>query len=538
MRRIALALAVLAAAVPAQAAAVQRPRPPGLVPPNVLPAAGGAATARVQPSTWLVGARPGPAANRVAARYGAERVSRRGIYVVRRGRARALVTALRAAGLYRFAEPNRRVRPAQAPLDEFAATDWRTALVPPALQPPALDTAPLTAVIDGAADPTIPDLAGVQVARDRAVTDLHGSAVASVIGGRANGLGMVGVYPGAPVLSIGTDFTMADLVRCLEAALAAHARVVNMSYGSPEYSYAEDVELAYVVSRDVVPVAAAGNDRDTQLPDGTVNPVMYPAGLPHVVSVAAAGPAGASSDFSTSNGAVDLSAPGEGVLTAVPPAFDDDGVPDGYERLDGTSFAAPIVSGAAAWLRAARPGLTSGQVADLLKVTAQDIPPAGWDPDSGYGVVDLARALAQPDPPIDTLEVNDDIAWVDGRRFAKPDPFVFRGHDRRRTLRGVVDYWKDYADVYRVQVPARQALHLTLRMPRGTNPDLAAYSRRGRTIYKPRGRLASSYGKAGKTERVTIRNRTRRATLAYAVIYSPSASDDRYDAPYTLTVKR
>jgi Subtilase family len=370
------------------------------------------------------------------------------------------------------------------------------------------------------------------------VTDLHGTAVASVIAGRANGLGMVGVYPGAPVLSIGTDLTLADVIACVQAAIDAHADVINMSYGSPDYSYGEDIALAYAVSMGVVPVAAAGNDRDTILPDGTTNPVMYPAALPHIVSVAAMGPSGATSEFSTANGAVDLSAPGEGVLTAVPTAFDDDGVVDGYERLDGTSFAAPIVAGTAAWLRAARPGLSGGQIADLMRFSAADIGAKGWDEDSGYGLVNIRRALKDPAPAADTLEVNDDISWVDGRRFTKPDPFLFKAHDRKRSVRGVVDYWKDYADVYRIQIRARRALTLTLRMPRGTNPDLAAFSTRGRTIYRKRGRMAFSFKKASRTDRVTIRNHARRARTAYAVVYSPTRNDARYDAPYTLTIKR
>jgi hypothetical protein len=536
-----LPLLALLAVLPSQAAAAALPyrQPPGTTAPHVLPAAGAMAAA-VQPATWLVGARPGSQAEAVAARYGAELLTPRGIYVVARGRARAFATALRAAGVYRFAEPNRRLRPAQAVpgVDEFTATDWRAFLIPPALTPPPLANAPLTAVIDGGADPRIPDLAGVRVARNTAVTDLHGSAVASVIAGRANGVGMVGVYPGAPVLSIGSDLTTADVIECVAAAVAAHASVINMSYGAPEYSYGEQIELAYAVSQDVVPVAAAGNDRDTQLPDGTTNPVMYPAALPHVVSVASMGPSGASSDFSTSNGAVDVAAPGEAVLTAVPVAFDDDGVPDGYERLDGTSFAAPIVSGTAAWLRAARPDLAGGQVADLMRFTATDIGAQGWDADSGYGLVDIRTALTAPAPALDTLEVNDDIEWVDGRRFTKPDPFLFGARDRKRSVRGTVDYWKDYADVYRIQIPARRMLKLTLRIPRGTNPDLAVYGKRGRTVYKRRGRLAWSHRKAGKTERVTIRNRGRRPKVAYAVIYSPTKNDARYDASYALTIRR
>jgi subtilase family protein len=539
--RLLLPIVLLAAAAPSPAAAadLHSRMPPGTTPPNVLPTAG-ATAARAQPSTWLVGARPGATANAVAARHRATLLSDRGIYVVARGRARAFATALRAAGVYRFAEPNRRLRRAQALPggDEFAATDWRAFLIPRTLTPPPLASAPLTAVIDGAADPRVPDLAGVRVIRNTAVTDVHGSAVSSVVAGRANGAGMVGVYPGAPVLSIGTDLTTADVIRCVATAIEAKASIINMSYGAPEYSFAEQVELNYAVSQNVVPVAAAGNDRDTQLPDGTTNPVMYPAALPHIVSVAAMGPSGATSEFSTSNGAVDVSAPGEAVLAAVPVAFDDDGLADGFMRLDGTSFAAPVISGTAAWLRAARPDLDNGQIADLMRFTADDLGARGWDEDSGYGLVNLGKALTSPAPARDSLEVNDDIEWVDGRRFNKPDPFLFTARDRRSSIRGTVDYWKDYADVYRVQIPGRRKLKLTLKMPRGTNPDLAAFSKRGRTIYRKRGRLAWSYKPASKIDRVTIRNRARRAKIVYAVVYSPTKNDARYDASYTLTIKR
>jgi hypothetical protein len=535
-----LPVAVLVAApFPAVASDLPYREPAGSTPPNALPATGATAASR-QPATWLVGARSGSQADAVAIRYGAKKLSPRGIYRVTRGRARAFATALRSAGVYRFAEPNRKLRPAQAPPggDEFAATDWRAFLIPTGLAPPPLAQAPLTAVIDGAADPTIPDLAGIRVTRNTAVTDLHGSAVASVIGGRANGVGMVGVYPGAPILSIGTTLTTADVIKCVAAATAVKAAVLNMSYGAPQYSYAEEVELAYAFTQGVVPVAAAGNDRDTQLPDGTTNPVMYPAALPHIVSVAAMGPSGATSSFSTSNGAVDVAAPGESVLTAVPLAFDDDGTRDGYERLDGTSFAAPVVAGVATWLRAARPDLSNGQIADLMRFTAADIGRTGWDEDSGYGLVNVQQALTASAPAQDVLEVNDNIDWVDGRRFSKPDPFFLRARDRRRSLNATVDYWKDYADVYRVQIKGRRKLKLKLTMPRGTNPDLAVFSKRAKTIYKKRGMLGWSYNKASKTERLTVRNKSRHTKVVYAVVYSPTKKDARYDASYRLSIKR
>ena len=50
-------------------------------------------------------------------------------------------------------------------------------------------------------------------------------------------------------------------------------------------------------------------------------------------------------------------------MAAVPKALDDDGTPDGYESLSGTSFSAPMVSAAMAWVRAARPDLQPDQVA-------------------------------------------------------------------------------------------------------------------------------------------------------------------------------
>jgi hypothetical protein len=150
MRALRLVLPlVLLAAIPAQAAAADLPYrvPPGTTPPSILPVRG-ATAARVQTAGWLVGARPGREANRVAARYGAQLLSPRGIYLVSRARAGDFATALRIAGVYRFAEPNRKLERAQAGggVDEFAATDWRAFLVPAGLTPPPVSQAPLTAV--------------------------------------------------------------------------------------------------------------------------------------------------------------------------------------------------------------------------------------------------------------------------------------------------------------------------------------------------------------------------------------------------------
>jgi hypothetical protein len=423
-------------------------------------------------------------------------------------------------------------------VDEFTATDWRAFLIPAALTPPPPEQAPLTAVIDSAADLSHPDLAGMQLTGDPTIRDLHGTAVAAVVGGRANGVGMVGIYPGAPVLSIGSPLDTATLTRAIATAVDAGAKVINLSFGGPSPSYSMFVELAYAASQGVLAVASAGNDYDTVLSDGTTNPVLFPAAFPHVLSVASMGPSGASSSFSTANGAVDRAAPGEGVLTAVPVAFDTDGVPDGYERLDGTSFASPAVAGAAAWLFAARPGLDAGQVADLLRYSAKDIGAAGWDRDSGYGLLNVPGALEQETPYADTPEVNDDIEWVNGTRFKRPDAYIFRAFTRSKRLSASVDAWKDPADVYRIELPARGRVEVSVRTARDADPDLAVYAAGARTIYKTRKLLGTSFRGPGRTERVIVRNKSARKAAGFVAIYAPRTSADRLDAPYALSVRR
>jgi len=517
--------------------------------PHALPSTDAKAAA-AESASWIVGARPGAQTAALAREFGAREISARGSYEITRARARTFAAALRDHGLYRFSEADVRFSAAQVPpdptptptptpppYDEFAATDWRAYLLGTALVPPPLTQAPLTAVIDSGVDTTHPDLAGVQVIGNPAVTDLHGTAVASVIGGRQNGVGMVGVYPGAPIVAVGSGLLASEVTKAIAMANDAGARVINMSLGGPTPSYAMFVELAYAVSRGALPVASAGNEFNTAV-GGQKNPVEYPAAFPHVLSVAAIGPSGASSSFSTANGAVDVAAPGESVLAAVPVAFDDDGTKDGYERLAGTSFASPIVAGTAAWLMAARPNLSGAQVADVLRYSATDTDKAGYDSNTGYGVVNLGKALTQPDPAVDSAEVNDDIEWVNGKRFSKASAYLFKARSKSASVAGLVDAWKDTADVFRIEVKGRGRVRIQLRTNSKSDPDLAVYSGKATTIYSKKRRLAVSARGQGRTESVTIRNSSHKKERAYVAVLSPDSHAKLLDAPYVLKVTR
>ena len=322
---------------------------------------------------------------------------------------------------------------------------------------------PLIALVDAAADLTHPEWTGdpnIATIPGVPVTNLHGTATASVASAPQNGIGILGVWPGARTLNVpletvpGTDgeITCDASGKAIAQAVANGASVINMSYGSPSRCAAEWVQIYFAVAKGIIPVAAAGNEFESG------NPLEFPASLPHVVTVAATTRDDKSAKFSNANDAVDLSAPGVGILTAVPPALDGDGAQDGYQALDGTSFSAPMVSAALAWVRAARPELTVDRVIQAVRLSARDVERPGWDALTGFGVLDVGAALSVPAdklPIQDPAEPNDNLVWVNGRAFGKPSKAVWSGGSAKR-VNALLDKQEDPVDVYRIVDPRRR----------------------------------------------------------------------------------
>ena len=71
-----------------------------------------------------------------------------------------------------------------------------------------------------------------------------------------------------------------------------------------------------------------------------------------------------------------------------------------------------------------RSRLDSTQLTDVIRSAARDVGPSGWDALYGFGAFDLPRALSSRTPAADPLEPNDDIEWVDGRRFRRDPRFT------------------------------------------------------------------------------------------------------------------
>ncbi len=232
----AAAVAAACAVLPAGASAGLRG---GDAPAVALPGDVSAAGVDADPNGWIVGARPGKAAARIARSHGARHVAG-GAWLTTRADAAALAADLRRAGLLAYAEPDRYSTRAQAPAPDplSAISPWRDRVVDPALVPPAVSASgPLIALVDSQLDISHEEFAtgNITTTGGQALTDFHGTATAAVAAAAANGVGNLGVYPGARALNVALppEIRCSDSARQIAAARRAGAKVINMSYGSP-----------------------------------------------------------------------------------------------------------------------------------------------------------------------------------------------------------------------------------------------------------------------------------------------------------------
>jgi serine protease AprX len=273
------------------------------------------------------------------------------------------------------------------------------------------------AVIDSGVQPS-PDL---PASRIRAFVDFvngqtqpyddygHGTHVAGIIAGNgAQSWGYVtGAAPDANIVALkvldGTGAgSTSNVLAALDWVLVNHAtyniRVVNLSVGHPVYEQASTDPLVQAVEelskRGVLVVVASGNlanKNSTRTP--AYGTVTSPGNAPSALTVGAVNTNGTlhrSDDFVADfsgrgptrfDKAIkpDVLAPGYAVVSTIPtgsylqrtyPAMSG----YGYMRLNGTSMATPVVTGAAAQVLSANPGLSAHTVKAVLQYTAQRLP--------------------------------------------------------------------------------------------------------------------------------------------------------------------
>ena len=396
----------------------------------------------------------------------------------------------------RYVEPLVSRRLAYTPNDPLVSKQWYlhfSRFYEPWLTLPSFEPIPV-AVIDSGVDKTHPDLAdrildAESFVGGKAGTDAlgHGTFVAGLIAaGVDNGIGIAGLAPSARILDAkvvtkSRAIPVEAEARAIRWAVDNGARVINMSLGGirdpldPErdtYSRLEADAVAYAVSNGVVVVAAVGNS--DQAPESPWRYASYPAALPHVLGVSAMSDTGAIPLFSNRDRIYnDIAAPGLRILSALPrpltarfPSCTEQGYsscgPEEYREAQGTSFAAPQVSAAAAVLLSLRPTLRPEQVTQLLQQTAVDLDVStgcsacavGRDAYSGRGRLDVAAAItvmSKHVPERDFYETNDDLG---------PRAYVAYGSNRR--IQATVDFWDDQDDVYAISLDRNQPVYVGL----------------------------------------------------------------------------
>lgn len=410
----------------------------------LLPALGApGAGAAVDPGRWSVGADSPAAASALAQRlrvmgYGVRVIPRIGdLEVDATGSAGHPAQALSGDGRVEWIEPVRTRtlaadppeavdpvthRPFQWVFDAVGAAGALAAVGGGSRYP--------VGTVDSGVDLQHPGLAGRIVAtKDLAgdgssVTDVvgHGTFVAgliSAIGG--TGTAMRGVAGATPLVAVRVTTTGAITSTAVAAgivwAVDSGAKVINLSFGGSGLSSAESDALDYARVHDVLVVASAGNGAQqgngVEYPAATVGGVR--GGWSSGLSVGATDPSGRPAAFSTFNDFVSLSAPGagagpcdDGVFSTIPgnatSLWDSGGcarsigaigTPGGrYGYAQGTSFSAPLVAGAAALVREAKPALRADQTADVLRRSAHQTVGSGWNPHTGTGVLDMTAAVA------------------------------------------------------------------------------------------------------------------------------------------------
>lgn len=241
--------------------------------------------------------------------------------------------------------------------------------------------------------------------------DGHGTFVSGVIAaGQENGTGIAGISSTTRVMALKSldAFGNGHASMVAEAIIYAAdngADIINLSLGGRTPTNMERLAVAYAKKNDVLVIAAAGND-------GKPVADYAPAGIEGVMTITATDRNDKRAGFSNWGPAIDVAAPGVDVLSLRARETDllslirgvtyDVGAgvvgnDRAYFRASGTSFAAPIVSGTAAVILAARPDLTAEQLDRMIKHSTRDIETIGFDNFSGYGMLN-ASAAVEADP--------------------------------------------------------------------------------------------------------------------------------------------
>ena len=242
------------------------------------------------------------------------------------------------------------------------------------------------AVLDSGVKYDHPDLTGRIVYRDSNDDRYgHGTHVAGIIGANINnGIGGAGIAPEVQIISIQViddngQANYGDIVEGIYTAIDEGADVINLSLVGTGYSWVLEKAVKAALEANICVVAAMGN--------ASMNQICYPAALDGVIGVVASDTDNTRAVYSNYGPWADIAAPGTKIYSTT-----NDG---SFSLMDGTSMAAPVVSGVVALYKSVHPDATPEQIEAKMKATATK-----GGKDLGVGIINAAKMLSdKPQKP-------------------------------------------------------------------------------------------------------------------------------------------
>ncbi len=226
----------------------------------------------------------------------------------------------------------------------------------------------------------------------------HGSAVTGIISaGYNNGIGISSVSSACKVLvlkafdenGIGDESNAASAILY---AVMKGARVINCSFGDYIYSNLLRDVIQFAYSKNIVLICSAGNDGSNRL--------HFPSAFDEVISVGSSDDNDFRSSFSSYGVTVDIFAPGSRILTTSRKGKGSAEFGNDYFYTNGTSFAAPIISSAAALLLSRNKNLTNEEVRGILiSNTDYLFGQNGWSYELASGRCNILNTINSSDKP-------------------------------------------------------------------------------------------------------------------------------------------
>jgi thermitase len=308
----------------------------------------------------------------------------------------AMAGMLLKTGLFSFVERDFIAHAAATPNDPDFTSQWHLAKIQAANAWSLSEgsaSIPI-AIIDSGADLSHPDLKPKLIpgwnfltktsnTSDTGCNTGHGTAVSGAAGAATNNLtGVAGVAWANTIMPLVVTSSScyayySDMASAITYAVDHGVRIINISITGSSASSTLQSAVDYAWSKNAVIFAAAGNSSSSS--------PMYPAACNHVLAISATEPTDTLATFSNYGSWVDLSAPGDMILTTQ--------MGGTYGNWWGTSLASPIAAGVGALALSANPSLTNAQLVTLLETNSDDLGSAGFDQYYGYGRVNAYKAV-------------------------------------------------------------------------------------------------------------------------------------------------